>query len=157
MALCKVCSKTESDTDFYKSIATYCKEHWKEKVRANRAANSDYYKEFDRNRANLPHRVEAREVYRKTIAFKESHLIANEKYRKNHPNKKYAQGVVARAVISGKIVRLPCFVCGEEKTEGHHPNYDAPTEVIWLCDKHHKETHVLARSIIRQESKRKDY
>ena len=157
MPKCKVCSKTESETEFYKGVATYCKDHWKEKVRNNRSANSDYYKEFDRNRANLPHRIEARETYRKTIAFKESHIEANEKYRKSNPNKKYAQGAVSKAVIAGKIKRLPCFICGNEATEGHHPNYDSPIDVIWLCDKHHKETHVLAREIIRQESKRNDH
>lgn len=151
MRQCKICGSMDDEVEFYSSINMYCKEHWKEKVRENRKANPDHYKEFDRNRASQPERVALRKAYQKTIAFKESHLAANEKYRKNHPQKKYAQGVLARAVSSGKVERLPCFVCGELCSEGHHPNYDAPVDVIWLCDTHHKEVHVLGRNIIRDE------
>ena len=152
--LCKVCGITD-DSLFYSSIATYCKEHWKEKVKANRNENADYYKAFDRNRANLPHRVEARESYQKTIAFKESHEKANEKYRETHPKKKYAQGAISRAVKKGIVIKTACFVCGSEKVEAHHPDYSSPLDVIWMCDKHHKETHVLCREILR--NKRYDY
>ncbi len=37
MSFCKICQATD-DALFYASIKTYCKEHWKEKVRANRVA-----------------------------------------------------------------------------------------------------------------------
>jgi recombinational DNA repair protein (RecF pathway) len=60
MSKCKTCGKEYNETDFYASIKSYCKEHWKERVRLNRAANADHYREFDKRRANLPHRVEAR-------------------------------------------------------------------------------------------------
>jgi len=50
----------------------------------------------------------------------------------------------ASALRDGKIIALPCFVCGL-KAEAHHPNYDAPLDVIWLCPPHHKQTHALAK------------
>ena len=48
---------------------------------------------------------------------------------------------VKYAVRSGKLQKLPCGVCGEEKVEAHHPDYDKPLDVIWLCRKHHLEIH----------------
>ena len=154
MTKCKVCSATHSEAEFYKSIPTYCKEHWKEKVRANRAKNSDHYKEFDRNRASQPERVALRKAYQKTVAFKDSHLAANEKYRMKFPNKKAAQGALGKALLAGKVVKHACFICGDENTEGHHPDYDAPLDVVWLCDSHHKQAHVLARAIFRDLNKK---
>jgi len=44
-------------------------------------------------------------------------------------------------VLSGVIKKTPCVVCGDEKSERHHPDYDKPREVIWLCRRHHLELH----------------
>ena len=46
-----------------------------------------------------------------------------------------------QAIASGKIVRKPCEVCGEIKSEGHHVDYDLPFDVMWLCKKHHVAEH----------------
>jgi hypothetical protein len=48
---------------------------------------------------------------------------------------------VRHAIKTGKLVRLPCFVCGSEKVEAHHPDYSAPLDVVWLCRQHHMEIH----------------
>ena len=37
--------------------------------------------------------------------------------------------------------KLPCIICGELNVEAHHAHYDLPLDVIWLCTKHHKQTH----------------
>jgi hypothetical protein len=47
------------------------------------------------------------------------------------------------AVRSGRLVRKPCEVCGEPKSEGHHEDYHKPLEVVWLCRRHHKLAHGL--------------
>src|SRR5260370_38957482 len=52
-----------------------------------------------------------------------------------------AQSAVARAVKSGKLIQRPCEKCGNPKSEGHHPDYEKPLEVVWLCSKHHKLVH----------------
>jgi hypothetical protein len=41
------------------------------------------------------------------------------------------------AVEVGKIKRLPCEVCGNPKSQGHHEDYSKPLEVRWLCANHH--------------------
>jgi len=62
--------------------------------------------------------------------------------KKNRDPKKYnAQGKLQYAVRTGNIKRKPCQVCGELKVEGHHPDYDKPLDVIWLCRKHHIAAH----------------
>lgn len=55
--------------------------------------------------------------------------------------KRRAQYQVSRAVASGAVVKLPCFVCGSEKSEAHHVAYDLPLSVSWLCRVHHAQTH----------------
>ena len=45
------------------------------------------------------------------------------------------------AVRSGKLYEQPCEVCGENKVEAHHDDYNKPLEVRWLCRKHHDEHH----------------
>lgn len=51
------------------------------------------------------------------------------------------------AVKTGKLVRQPCEVCGKVRTDGHHPDYNKPLSVQWLCRKHHLELHVASRPI----------
>ena len=46
-------------------------------------------------------------------------------------------------VKAGKIIKLPCAVCGDEKVEIHHVDYSKPDHVIWLCPQHHKEWHKI--------------
>jgi len=51
---------------------------------------------------------------------------------------KYA---VKYAVKTGKLIKTPCVICGNENVEGHHPDYSRPLDVVWLCKSHHQEIH----------------
>jgi len=44
-------------------------------------------------------------------------------------------------VKRGRLKKCPCFECGNPKTEIHHPDYNQPLLIIWLCRKHHLEYH----------------
>ena len=61
-------------------------------------------------------------------------------WRKIFPERKNAQAKVFRALLSGKLTKQPCFICGE-KAEAHHPDYSRPLDVVWLCPSHHREAH----------------
>ena len=53
-----------------------------------------------------------------------------------------AHYLVNRAIVSGELSPQPCEVCGtEERIEAHHPDYDRPLDVMWLCARHHGEWH----------------
>ena len=62
-------------------------------------------------------------------------------YKKRHPKRNSAHSMVAWALKEGKITQKPCKECGELMVEAHHEDYNKPLDVIWLCEKHHKELH----------------
>lgn len=62
-------------------------------------------------------------------------------YNKSEHGK--ASQAIRDAVRQGKLKKLPCAVCGNPKTQGHHDDYTKPLEVRWLCSKHHAEEHSL--------------
>ena len=80
---CAKCDEWKELSEFYKNDRT-CKECRKRRVRENRRKNIEYYKEYDRKRANLPHRVEARKAYSQTEAGKAAHKRAHEKQKRKY-------------------------------------------------------------------------
>ena len=88
----------------------------------------------------LPHRVDARKEYLKTETGKKVKAKSIKNYREKHTKRYYAHNVLNAAIRDGKIMKLGCFICGE-KAQAHHPDYDRPLDVMWLCDSHHKQAH----------------
>lgn len=62
-------------------------------------------------------------------------------WRNENPEKIKAQKFLRLAIKYGYVVRKPCEVCGNEKSHGHHEDYNKPLDVQWLCAEHHKEEH----------------
>jgi hypothetical protein len=127
---------------FYASNKTKCKECIKEATKKNRIAKIEYYRSYDRMRASQSHRVKARKEYAQTDAYRESHNKATKKYIESQPKRRAAHVAVSNALRDGKLQRLPCLVCGA-KAEAHHPDYDRPLDVMWLCSEHHAQAHAL--------------
>lgn len=50
-------------------------------------------------------------------------------------------------VKAGIIIQEPCKLCGDPNSEKHHPDYNNPTDVTFLCKKCHSELHVLERKV----------
>jgi hypothetical protein len=59
-----------------------------------------------------------------------------------------ARQLLILAVRRGDVARWPCQVCGE-KAEMHHPTYDQPLNVVWLCHQHHLAAHAATRAVDR--------
>lgn len=55
------------------------------------------------------------------------------------------------AVNLGKLKRMPCEVCGDPKSHGHHEDYSKPLDVQWLCSKHHRAVHTKVANQARRE------
>jgi hypothetical protein len=138
MASLKTCFKCNTEkplTEFYvhpqmgDGYLNKCKECARRDVRAHRAAN-DSVREYDRQRASLPHR-------------KESAKRITERWKSQFPERRAAHMQVLYALRTGRLERLPCWVCGS-KAEAHHPDYGSPLDVVWLCPRHHKQLHAMA-------------
>lgn len=63
------------------------------------------------------------------------------KWQARNPEKQHARITVNNAVRDGRLQKLPCEVCGEVSSHGHHDDYSKPLSVIWLCAFHHGERH----------------
>ena len=74
---CIVCGLVKVASDFYKHPAmkdgylSKCKECQKMASKETRLARLEYYREYDRLRSNLEHRVAARKAYQATDRGKE--------------------------------------------------------------------------------------
>ena len=142
MKTCKKCNGLKNESEYYANDNS-CKECRKAKVRANRAEKIDYYREFDRQRANRPERVKARAEYAKTEHGKLIMLKAKNDWSIRNAYKRKAHQAVNNAVRDGLLEKGACEVCGttEGRIEGHHDDYSKPLDVRWLCTAHHAEHH----------------
>jgi hypothetical protein len=135
--VCFKCREAKPRSEFYRHPAMgdgllgKCKECTKKDAAAVRLAKIDHYRAYDRMRASAPHRrAQSKRIW--------------ERWKSLNPKRRAAQIALGNAVRSGKIKPLPCLICGS-KSEAHHPDYDTPLNVVWLCPPHHKQAHALAR------------
>ena len=148
MKTCKCCGIEKELEQFYAHSKmsdgrlNECKDCSKLRINKKRKENAEHYKEYEKKRANLPHRIAAREAYAKTEKGKAAIKRAHKKYIELNPLRRAAHIAVTNALRDGKLQRLPCFECGDI-AEAHHPDYGRPLDVIWLCVKHHKEVHLM--------------
>lgn len=135
MKRCFKCNQEKELDDFYVHKAmkdghlNKCKECTKRDVKQYREDNSETLQVYEKYRSQLPHR-------------KELDKLIHQRWKKQFPERRKAHEILGNAVRDGKVVPQVCFICGN-KAEAHHPDYSRPLDVVWLCSKHHKETHKL--------------
>lgn len=149
MRACTKCGQAKPLDAFYKhpfgkdGRQSKCSECAKADVRANRQARLEYYRAYEKERANLPHRVEARRAYAR----------ANPAGPRDEadPEKRAARVKLGNAIRDGKVVRPPhCEVCGiTGDVHGHHDDYTKPLDVIWCCTACHALIHAYWRALDR--------
>lgn len=61
--------------------------------------------------------------------------------REKRPGAAMARSAVGSAIRHGRLVRLPCEICGNSKSEAHHEDYRRKLDVKWLCFTHHRQAH----------------
>ena len=100
-----------------------CKECTKSDVAAHRAENISKIREYDRDRAKLPHR---KAHIKRTV----------ERHNEENPLQYSARNKVNNAVRDGRLLKpASCSKCGDNhhQIEGHHEDYSKPLDVIWVC------------------------
>ena len=144
---CFKCLIKKPLVDFYKHTAmkdghlNKCKSCAKDDVVKHRQNNLEKIRSYDRMRASMPHRITARLVYSKTSAFAKSHIAASKNWAMKNSLRRKASHMVSNAIRDKVLIKTPCHICGILKVEGHHPDYNRPLDVVWLCSKHHHEIH----------------
>lgn len=150
---CKQCVSTQ-----YKAYRERRIDHFKERDKLYHQKNREKIINYKRQyRKRYAQKVLERErVYRsenfekcrgpirrwsKTEEGKKSMYEAHKRSKAKYPEKHKANAAVKRAVRSGSLTRLPCEVCGDKNTHGHHEDYSKPLEVRWLCPLHHRMVH----------------
>ena len=132
--VCFKCGKKKSITQFYRHPKMgdgrlgKCKECTRKDVADNYQTNREHYVEYEKKRFQNPKRKLAALQYQR-------------KRRKNNPGRYRAMTAVGNALRDGKLIRQPCEVCKDDKSQAHHDDYRKPLVVRWLCRKHHLETH----------------
>jgi hypothetical protein len=155
MKNCKTCKKLLSVENFYSHKAmkdgrlNICKDCTCKRVKKHRVENIEAIQSYDRKRGKTKQRRDAVKKYQE-----ENRAMFNEikrAWRLVNKHKVKAQYKARMAWLKGLINKKPCEVCGETEVEGHHPNYDEPLNVIWLCTKHHAELHAEIRQKQREQ------
>lgn len=148
MKACQKCGEEKPLDGFYKRTGdgrdSTCKECRKERVRQNRRDKLEQYREYERKRAMLPHRVAMRDRYQATPEGKAAVYRGTQKYRQNNPIKMQAHNRVSKALADGRLARAECCeACGDNQSRlhAHHDDYLRQLEVRWLCPACHKAWH----------------
>ncbi len=121
-----------------------CIECAKKDEKKRQILNADYIREYERGRANLPHRIEARKRYSQTEEGKKAARKAKQAWLDKNTIKRAAHILIRNAIKKGEIKReLNCQSCGKEncKPHAHHDDYALPLSIRWLCSKCHIKWH----------------
>ena len=149
----KVCGKCREEKDIaefyphkrdgYQSICKECK----------RAYDREYNKTPKRKAYN-------KRFYEKLKAegyFNDYYLRPWVKKRQAENQRRYAQDpelrikylarwYARRMTANGTIEKMPCAFCGNEQSQRHHPDYDQPLLIVWLCRDCHRILHDKAKA-----------
>lgn len=139
MKVCINCLKTKPYSEFYKhpqmadGYLGRCKECQKE---LSRRRDPIKIKAYEKIRAQNPER-------------KIAQAQCQRNRRAKFPQKERAHYLVSQALKKGHLVKQPCQVCGNVRSEAHHPDYNTPLAVYWLCFTHHRMVDAEKLSLLR--------
>lgn len=147
MKKCFRCENEKPLNEFYKhpqmpdGHLNKCKECNKKDVRENRAKRREYYNAYDRLRSYSEERKSQKRIRESRPEVKEKIRKQKQKYKPDD-RRKLANTAVGNAIRDGRLIKLPCWICGSmDNIEAHHPDYDSPLDVVWLCTEHHAQIH----------------
>lgn len=146
---CSECGTTKPFSEYYQhpqmgdGYLSQCKECVKSRVKKRYYAEPGKIKAYEQSRANLPHRIKARQDYAKTDACKASIKKSRKKWLADNQDKRAAHIILGNAVRDNRIEKpANCSKCdGVGRIHGHHEDYTKPLDVVWVCQRCHKEIH----------------
>ncbi len=120
---------------------TYCKECWAEYQTKRYRQNPEYRhnekKKYRKNNKPLLRKIKAKWRLNHKEEILEKQRIYGKQYREKNKHKIKAHYILNNAIKRGEVIRQPCEICGNIKSQAHHEDYTKPFEVRWLCNIHH--------------------
>lgn len=94
-------------------------------------------------------RLSRMKSYVATPEGRDAHIRAVAAWRDRNKLRYAAHIILNNAIKAGSVIPWPVCALPDcaSKPEAHHPDYNNPLDVVWLCSKHHKETHALVKEI----------
>lgn len=143
--ICGVCKQEKPITEFY----THKRDGYQSGCKSCKRIEGRKYSKSPARRAYN------RKVYERLKAngyFKDYEQKPEVKQRRNAQQREYANNprvrirflarwYARRMTENGTIKQQPCALCGDVNSERHHPNYNEPLLIVWLCAKCHQELH----------------
>lgn len=145
--VCFRCDEAKPADEFYRHPRMAdgrlgkCKPCTRSDVKEHRANNLEAIKAYDRRRG--------RESGSRGKPTREAVRRGSRRWARDNKHKKRAQGLLKRAVDSGRMTRPEtCSECnGPGHIHGHHHDYSLPLDVTWLCAPCHTAEHVKLRGL----------
>jgi hypothetical protein len=146
MKICSVCSKEKDVTEYYKGYAK-CKSCFYEVIKKYRSTEQGKkVRQQERRRAKESGKDY---IWQKTYDATEKGKERSKRYEsKRYSDEKgklrlAAKNAVRHAIKTGKLVKQPCFECGELNSVAHHSSYARYMRLVvtWLCVYHHNKLH----------------
>ena len=99
-----------------------------------------------RSRCKPCHHEDVR-IYNRNPAVKRRMAEFQRRYYRDPKLKmRYKARIFAhRMTANGTIEQQPCAFCGSEQSQRHHPDYEQPLLIVWLCAICHKKLHKQQR------------
>jgi hypothetical protein len=133
----------------------------KEKFKKYREAKKEYYEEYQKKYQKKYYQENKNKLNKQARQYQSKN---KEKIRKQHreyylknkkrkyeqsrrwvldnPQKTLAHRQTYNAIQKGFLVKQSCEICGSTlNIEAHHPDYNKPLNIIWLCRDCHKLLH----------------
>lgn len=144
---CSVCGESKAIDMFRRRSRasdgrqSECKTCAKSRYTENRTAVREQQRSVWANYSaeNREKLIEKSRLYRITAA--ESIRASKSAYEDANRTKIDAKNAVWSQLLTGRMKRQPCEICGDEKADAHHDDYAQPLSVRWLCRTHHAQWH----------------
>ncbi len=102
-------------------------------INGSPVACDEHFRVLERLQEQQKKRTEVRE----RVLKRQAELKINA----SHFLKRKTRYITKKMMLAGMIERKSCEVCGDEKSQEHHNDYQNPMDVTFLCEKHHREHH----------------
>ena len=148
--ICGKCKHKKPISEFYKhkrdGFQSECKDCKRERARIynrkperreynrqfyDRLKEQGYFKEYQQKPEVKRRRADQMKQYQQDPRLRIRHL---------------ARWYARRMVENGTLKQQPCALCGNENSQKHHPDYNEPLLIVWLCAGCHRALHKNAKA-----------